>query len=676
MADAQETPQRVGPRQVEAIENVWIPMSDGIRLAARLWLPVDAERNPVPALLEYIPYRKRDSTRLRDESAHPYLASHGYACIRVDIRGSGDSDGLPQDEYIKQEQDDGLEIIAWLTAQPWCTGKVGMFGVSWGGFSALQVAARRPPALKAIITVCSTDDRYSDGDQWMGGCIEETFFTWGASATLNGARPPDPAIVGDGWRETWMRRLQALEFHLGTWFEHQHRDAYWNHASVSQEYGAIECAVYAVCGWADHFNSTVSRMLARLHCPRKGLIGPWNHAYPHLSALRPTIDWLSEALRWWDHWLKGIDTGIMDEPMFRVWMQHTATMRGMNDVPGHWVAEETWPSPAIAPLTYHLTDEALSPREALGFERCLAPIQTVGVTAPARYYRTDRLDITLPGDQRIDDVRSLTFDSAPLTDDVAILGAPVAELDLAVDRPVALLSARLNEVEADGCSNRLSFGMLNLTHRDSDESPEPLVPGRRTRIRIQLHDCAQRIARGNRIRLSLSTAYWPAFWPSPEPVTLTVFSGQLHLPRRPPRDLDRRLRPFGPGFVPQTSGKTTLVAASPPASTYEWDAVRRTLTIRNGVDSGRWRLDATGTEMTAAWSEVTEISDRDPSSARLDLMRSESFARDRWNVRVEAKLRLRLTRTDFLVGGEIRALEHDRDVFQRSWDRKIPRRLL
>src|SRR5210317_1476362 len=150
------------PRAVKEIENLYIPLADGVRLAARLWLPEDAEQNPVPALLEYIPYRKRDFMRIRDEPMHRYYAGHGYAAVRVDLRGSGDSDGILEDEYLPREQEDALEVINWLTRQPWCDGNVGMTGISWGGFNALQVAARRPPALKAIITHCSTDDRYTD----------------------------------------------------------------------------------------------------------------------------------------------------------------------------------------------------------------------------------------------------------------------------------------------------------------------------------------------------------------------------------------------------------------------------------------------------------------------------------------------------------------------------------
>ncbi len=148
------------PRQVKEIENIWIPLSDGVKLAARLWMPEDAEKKPVPAILEYLPYRKRDGTTVRDALTHPYFAGHGYAAIRVDMRGNGDSEGLMFDEYTKQEQDDALEVIALAAQQKWCSGSVGMIGISWGGFNGLQVAARKPPALKAVVTLCSTDDRY------------------------------------------------------------------------------------------------------------------------------------------------------------------------------------------------------------------------------------------------------------------------------------------------------------------------------------------------------------------------------------------------------------------------------------------------------------------------------------------------------------------------------------
>ncbi|MDP4623047.1 MAG: CocE/NonD family hydrolase, partial [Hydrogenophaga sp.] len=200
------------PREVQEIENRFLTLSDGTRLAMRLWLPTDATDHPVPALLEYLPYRKRDGTVVRDALTHPYLAGHGYACVRVDIRGNGDSDGLMDDEYTPQELSDALEVIAWLSAQPWCSGKVGMFGISWGGFNALQVAALRPPALAAIVTLCSTDDRYEDDIHYTGGTLLNENMGWAATMLAYSSRPPDPLIVGDRWREMWLARLEHEPF--------------------------------------------------------------------------------------------------------------------------------------------------------------------------------------------------------------------------------------------------------------------------------------------------------------------------------------------------------------------------------------------------------------------------------------------------------------------------------
>ena len=189
-------------------EHVWITLSDGCRLGARLWLPETALQSPVPAVLEYIPYRKRDGTRARDDPMHGYFAQNGYAAVRVDMRGSGESDGQLADEYLKQEQDDALEVIAWIASQPWCTGAVGLQGKSWGGFNALQIAARRPPALKAIITTFSTDNRYTDDIHYMGGCLLNDNLWWGSIMLAYQSRPLDPEIVGPDWRERWLERLE------------------------------------------------------------------------------------------------------------------------------------------------------------------------------------------------------------------------------------------------------------------------------------------------------------------------------------------------------------------------------------------------------------------------------------------------------------------------------------
>src|SRR3990170_6433922 len=230
------------PRRVRTIENAWIPLADGTRLAARIWLPEDAKREPVPGILEYIPYRKGDWTAVRDSLRQPYLAGHGYACVRVDMRGSGDSDGVLLDEYLLQEQDDGLEAISWIARQPWCTGKVGMTGKSWGGFNALQIAARRPAELGAVISVCSTDDRYADDVHYMGGCLlASDMLSWAATMLAFNARPPDPAVVGERWRTMWLPRLRGAPPFVGAWLSHPRRDAFWKQGSVCGDYGAIQC---------------------------------------------------------------------------------------------------------------------------------------------------------------------------------------------------------------------------------------------------------------------------------------------------------------------------------------------------------------------------------------------------------------------------------------------------
>ena len=200
------------PRRVRRIDHTWIPMSDRTRLAARIWLPEDAEQDPVPAILEYIPYRKDDATAVRDAGIHPYFAGHGYASVRVDLRGSGDSEGILLDEYLPQEQADGVEVIRWLAAQQWCTGAVGMIGKSWGGFNGLQVAAHAPDELKAVISVCSTDDRYADDVHYIGGCVLATDMVhWSTCMAAYAGQPPDPAVVGEGWRDAWRERVERWE---------------------------------------------------------------------------------------------------------------------------------------------------------------------------------------------------------------------------------------------------------------------------------------------------------------------------------------------------------------------------------------------------------------------------------------------------------------------------------
>ena len=376
------------PRPIREIEQLWIPLPDGQRMSARVFLPVDAEDDPVPAIVEYNPYRKRDLTAVNNEPFHGYLAGHGYAGVRLEIRGSGESDGILRDEYLAQELDDGVAAIAWLARQPWCSGRVGMIGNSWAGFNALQVAALRPPELGAIITSCSTDDRYADDMHYMGGCLLTDTLDWGAMFQALLALPPDPALVGERWREMWTERLAEVSVPIEAWLRHQRRDAFWRARLRRRGLSRIEVPVLAVGGWLDGYSNAIPRLLAGLSVPRRAVIGPWAHAYPHLGVPGPAYDFLAEVVRWFDHWLKGTDNGVMDAPMLRAWMGEALPARPFYETAGgRWVGEDVWPSPRIDERALvtgrrpaHARHRAVSGRDGDG-ER---PTADVGVAADHR----------------------------------------------------------------------------------------------------------------------------------------------------------------------------------------------------------------------------------------------------------------------------------------------------
>ncbi|MBV8702933.1 MAG: CocE/NonD family hydrolase, partial [Acetobacteraceae bacterium] len=428
-----------GEGAVREIENAWILLSDGTRLAARLWLPADPA--PVPAILEYLPYRKRDGTYDRDALAHPWFAARGYAGVRVDIRGSGESDGLLSDEYSAQELADALDVIAWIARQEWCSGAVGMMGISWGGFNALQVAALRPPALRAVITLCSTDDRYADDVHYMGGALLTSNFGWANALTGILAVPPDPATVGARWRQMWRERLEAMPLFAATWLRHPHRDAYWRHGSVCEDWDAIACPVFAVGGWTDAYKNAIPRLLANLRVPRQGLIGPWAHKYPHSGVPGPAVGFLQEALGWWDRWLRDREDGEA-APLLRAWMMESVRPAPMYaERPGRWIVEPSWPLPSAEPRRLFLDHGSLSDRAGEGPPVAVRTPQGLG--AAGGNWCPFGLTPDDADDQREDDALSVVWDSAPLDDRLEILGAPELELDVACDAPQANLIARL-----------------------------------------------------------------------------------------------------------------------------------------------------------------------------------------------------------------------------------------
>jgi putative CocE/NonD family hydrolase len=680
-------PQKAAPagwtlppkRAFKSIENVWVPMRDGTRIAMRLWLPDGAEAQPVPAVMEYIPYRKRDGTRPADDAWAEQFVPYGFAFARPDVRGSGDSEGVLVGEYLQQEQEDGVEIIAWLAKQPWCNGSVGVRGISWGGFGALQLAAMAPPALKAIMPHCATDNRFTDDAHYIGGALGMTNFDWGTNFKGVMIAPPDPAIVGeDRWRDMWRQRLKATPPILADWLRHQRFDAFWQHGSVQRDYSKIKCAVYAVGGQIDSYRDFIPRLLAGLSAPRKGLMGSWGHAYPQNANPGPGLDWVAEEVRWWSHWLNGAETGIMNEPMLRVYMQsQTASEVWPKDVPGRWVAEDAWPSPRIEPKRLFLNADGLGDA-ALGetIRRCQSQ-ETVGLTK--RAWLPSDMQQDLAPDQTPDDRRSLTFDSEPLRDDLEILGNAKAKLRVASDQPVARLAVRINEVTPDGTSWNVTYGLLNLTHRNGHEQPSPLAAGQNYDVDVSCYFTAHRFKKGNRIRVSITESLWPLVWPSPRPVTLSLTTGasQVTLPVRPPERAEQPppiaiLR----GRVEQRVSAGTASSAAAGGSTQARPDADGRVNIEKHTSTGPRTLEEVGTTITATARKHASIREGDPTSAVWRMESTTVRARGAWNTRIETAFELTSTPEEFHVTESVRALEGEAVVHEQRWDNRVRRDLM
>jgi predicted acyl esterase len=650
-------------------------MPDGTRLAGRAWMPAWASpERPVPAVFELIPYRTRDLTALRDEAIHGTFAANGYASVRVDIRGSGDSEGLLPGEYLAQELADGAAICAWLAEQPWCTGAVGMFGNSWGGFNALQVAALRPPALRAIITSCSTDDRFTDDMHYMGGALLTDMLDWGATFLCWMALPPDPAVSGPGWRERWLERIDlAVEAPaVAEWLEHQSRDAFWRHGSVNEAYEDIEVPVLAVGGWQDGYSNAIPRLLAGLRGPRMGVVGAWAHGYPHTAPPGPEIDFLALAVRWWDRWLKGVDTGLESAAGYQVFLgEAIPPAPTYPEAPGRWVAEATWPSPRIRPLRLELgaQGDLASTGAADGPLRSVRTDQSVGVTAGEWCpFGTGGSGPELPADQAPDDARSICFDGPVLAERLEILGAPVVRLAIPGGERPGLVVARLCDVWPDGRSTRVTYAVRH--------AGAPGDAGLRDGVlELRLNDAAHAFLPGHRVRLALSTTSWPMVWPEAVPSTLRFRTGAstLELPVRPtdggpaPLDLGEPWRPERAADVldPARSDRT---AASSPDGWHE---------VRNTIDGGRTRVRSTGIVVHATADDVARIRDGDPASASMECERGVTLEHPDGGpvVHVTGRLRLTATAEAWHLEGRLTATQDGRSVADRELRREIARHI-
>lgn len=662
------------PYRIEETENIWIPMSDGIRLAARMWKPVNADK-PLAAVIEYIPYRKRDMKRIRDESIHRYFAGFGYVCLRIDIRGSGDSEGVLEDEYLERELQDGEEIIKWITNQSWSNGNVGIIGISWGGFNGLQLAARRPKGLKAVISICSTDDRYADDVHYMGGCLLGDNLSWASVMFGKNSLPPDPQIVGDKWKEMWLERLEKSGLWLEKWLRRQERDDYWKHGSICENYEDIEIPVMAVSGWADGYTNAVFRMMKNLSSPRLGLIGPWSHKYPQLGEPGPAIGFLQESTRWWDQWLNGRDTGIMDEPMLRLWVQESvAPYTRYETRPGYWIGLKSWPAESVNQKKYTLHEDNLVEEEQN------QPPEKINIRSPLRLglfagkWCSYNAPPDLPGDQREEDGGAQVFTSSPLEKDMEIVGAPVIDFLVEADKPVALLAVRLSDVMPDGKATRVTYGIKNLTHHESHEHPALLEPGKKYRVQLQLNDIAHVFPEGHRLRISVSSSYWPIAWTPPEVATLILYTEKsyVYLPERTSKQNP------SVSFSKPENAEATTIQKTVHAPNYKWDVIRDLIndksTLHVRKDNGTYRLENIDLEVSDCTIEDYSVQNDFVDSVKGETRGEMRLKRDDWNVHTVNHTILTSDKNNFHVHATLDAYNNGLRVFSKNWQLSIPRK--
>jgi putative CocE/NonD family hydrolase len=672
------------PRHATRVRyDVRIPTRDGLELSANLWLPVATDEAPderFPAVLEMIPYRKDDWRLTTDVELGEYLAARGYAFCRLDVRGTGSSEGVAVDEYTEAETQDGHDAVEWLAAQPWSNGNVGMWGISWGGFAAIQVAKLRPPHLRAIVPMYATDDRYLDDVHYVGGCITASEYgQYAVAMVASNALPPRPRYRGDGWRDEWRERLERTPVWLFEWRRQQTDGPYWRRGSLAPDWAVVETPMLLIAGWTDGYTGLLRMMERCVNAPRRLIVGNWSHSFPSDAYPGPRIDWLHELIRFFDRWLKGVDNGADREPAVTWFHNEWAPPEPFPDAwPGSWRAAAAFPAPGTEERIWHLGGDGLltmepAPQEAV---RDLVHRASAG-TRGALSWRAGHPPNGIAGDLRPEEVGTPVFVSAPLPEPLDILGFGEVVLQWESPVQVATVVVRLSDVGPDGVPLQVAIGALNLTHRTSHVEPAPLEPRAVTEVRIPLRAAGHRFRAGHRLRLSIATACWPAIWPSPEPAVHRIHVGggrpsQLVLPVLPPDAL--ALDP--PLFLEPPEERPSIATDVDEPGTWEVveDRVAGTVTVKTFEGGERSYPD--GTTMYISERLAMTASDADPAQARMWNVCHYRLRQDGMTADAYSEGDLRSTATDLVWDVSLRVTLDDEPFFERSWSETIPRNLV
>jgi hypothetical protein len=658
---------------VRLIKNLRIPMRDNVHLGADLYMPDDPDIGPLPVVMEYIPYRK-DEVPL-GERFYGQLPRHGYIVARVDIRGTGASEGIATDEYVEQEQLDGYDAIEWLAEQSFCDGNVNMMGISYGGFTSLQVATHQPPHLRTIIPMYFTDDRYTDDCHYRGGHLRQYYDVsfYGNFMIAYNAMPPY-AEWSENWEEIWEEHLASNEPYILKWVQHQTDGPYWRHGSVRDMADRITCPVFMIGGWRDGYPNSPLRLFEALDVPRKVLIGPWNHAVPDIAVPGPRIDHLHEVVRWLNYWCKDVDNGVMDEPPIVYFMQyHERPDADRLEAAGNWRAETAWPAPGAFETIFFLAEDGwLCEEPGADGDDFLEYDARVGVTAGLW---SGGLQFGQPGDQRPDEALSLVYTSKPLSTPLSIVGRAVATLHFTTTASVLGFSVALADVAPDESSHLVAKGMLNATRRFSLTDPELLVPGEQCEIEVEIDCTAWRFLQGHRIRLAISNSDWPNVWPTPEPATSSIHRGiarrsRLKLPLVPDQGGAQ-----APVFQPSPVECQRQRARSTPPT---WEVVHDALSRRAQVrfrEQTRSQINAS-TEVLRDYEFLAEVDADVPAQATAYGRHSSTIRRPGSETTAISTVLIEGSTTHLHITIDLEVLVNGTRHHTRHWESSVPRNLL
>lgn len=621
------------------LDPLWIKLPDGAALAARVWLPRGARTAPVPAILEFGPQRRRDGSYLRDHRLHAWHAACGFAGVRIDIRGSGDSDGLLEDQNGEAELRDMLAAMAFVANEPWCNGRLGLIADSWSGPTVFRAAAARPAALRAIVAIGARVDRFAEGEFLRGGLATTAGLMWAGELMAMQARPPDAGIVGPRWRELWRTRLDALPLFAATWLAHPSLDRYWRAQTWQAARDPIDTPVLALAEQGDASADAVLRLGRDLRGPFAATIGPpaattFARSPQPLEAL-----YVAEARGWWDHWLGTTPVAWRDGPALRI------ACAGDTAVPPRWFAP--------------------SERAATGGVRVLH----LGAGRLGDSPEPPGVLMALPRQSRPGGAG--VFESAPLENAAFVVGTPRVELTVASDSAAGALRARLRVRAGDGRLRHAVETILNLAQRDGPEAPLPLPVGRLVRVAIDFGYAVFALESGDRVELELLTGTWPIALEPPGAGGLAIHlhDGVLRLPVADAR-LDAVAGPADAG-APSAGAAPRHTVRRIPADRIVTDP-RDPDRIRIEHDAGLVHLDETGVTVDVVGTVQLERG----RSATAAVATDWRYRATRGGAELDSRTRLRIVAGQgrFDITAAVDARIGDTPVAQREWRVSVARR--